>query len=158
MSFLPGDVKRRSPSSKPASESVSPPCRGPKPQAMSTDGSYKSAFWMLHLTTATGAAVDKSHSFFFFPGEIVFLQCICKIIFHICNFLDFSESLVQEERLWGTISEENVALYLLRQENSLIFSCQTTGCFNNLSLLKPQPLKSPYIFDMISLCIPTHSF
>lgn len=120
--------------------------------------SYKLAFWMLHLTPATGAAVDESHSFFLFPGEVVFLQCICKIIFHIWNFLDFRESLVQEERLWGAVSEENVALFLLRQENSLIFSCQTTGCFNNLSLLKSQPLKFPYIFDMISLCNSTHSF
>ena len=55
-------------------------------------------------------------------------------------------------RDWGTVSNEKVALYLLRQENSLIFSCQTTGCFNNLSLLKSQTFKFPYIFDMISLC------
>lgn len=42
-------------------------------------------------------------------------------------FLTSEKAGCRRGRWWGTVRKEKVALKFLRQENSLIFSCQTTG-------------------------------
>lgn len=88
----------------------------------------------------SGCGRIKAPRFLFLPDQTVSFGCVCTVTSHLWNFPNSRERWVREARLWGTVSEEGASC-LLRQENSLIFSCQTTGWFNHLSLLKPQTFK-----------------
>lgn len=109
------------------------------------------------ITHADGDCLPQLGVFFWGGAAVTLGHTYIKIIFHLWSSLDYTESLVQEEAIVGWSKEWERSIISLRQENSWIFSCQTPRCFNNLSLLKSQTFKFPYISDMISLCNSTHS-